>query len=70
MSTTEAAPVEESADEPHFTVREVAEKLKLSRKYIYRAIDTGELECHRYGRAIRLTRSQVRAFIVKHRKKQ
>lgn len=69
MSNTEAAPLEESADDPHFTAKEVAQKLKLSRKYIYRAIDKGELECQRYGRAIRVTRSQARAFIAKHHKK-
>lgn len=45
------------------TVGEVAEKLGLCTRTIYREIAKGNLRCLRFGRALRITDSQLAEFL-------
>jgi excisionase family DNA binding protein len=58
----------EGGDEPLLTIKEAAQKLRLSPKFVYRAIDAGELACHRFGRAIRISRADLVRFMGQHRR--
>ena len=46
-----------------FTVKEVAKRLQVSIGFIYKSIASGELECHRFGKAIRVTQAQLDDFL-------
>ena len=46
-----------------YTVRELAELLKVTEKTIYRMVGRGELPCHRIGRIKRFSRDDVEAFL-------
>jgi excisionase family DNA binding protein len=67
MTTKKVRRMDESGTEPLLTIKETAEALRLSRKFIYRAIEAGELGCHRFGRAIRVSRSDLTRFAQQHR---
>lgn len=41
------------------TVREVADELRISSGVVYRMINDGSLQCHRFGTAIRISRQQL-----------
>ncbi len=45
------------------TVREVALKLNISVGAVYKAINAGELECHRFGKTIRISVDQFECFL-------
>lgn len=45
------------------TVKETAETLRLSQAAIYRYIASGQLECHRFGNAIRIAEGQLADFL-------
>ena len=49
------------------TVAEVAEYLALSEKTVYRTIKTGELAVMRRGRTLRITPSDLKAYVDAHR---
>ena len=49
------------------TVQQIAESLNLSAAAIYRYIASGELECHRFGNAIRVSESQLAEFLERRR---
>jgi excisionase family DNA binding protein len=49
------------------TVMEVATRLKLSRRAVYRAVELGDLEHHRFGASIRVSESQLEAFLDRSR---
>jgi excisionase family DNA binding protein len=67
-TTKKPNPPNESINEPLLTIKEAAEKLRLSPKFIYRAIEADELGCHRFGRVIRVSRSDLARFTQQHRK--
>ena len=46
-----------------YTVKELAELLKVTEKTIYRMVDRGQLPCHRIGRIKRFSRDDVEAFL-------
>ena len=46
-----------------YTPLEVAEYLGLSRKTIYRYLETGDLKAKKIGREYRITQSQLQEFI-------
>lgn len=46
-----------------YTVGEVAEKLGICARTIYREIAKGNLRCLRFGRAVRITDSQLAEFL-------
>ena len=48
--------------ETFLTVKEAAQRRKLSEKTIYRAIESGDLSAHRFGRAIRLSESNLARY--------
>ncbi len=47
------------------TAKEVATKLKVHLKSVYRWVENGKLECSRAGGAIRFTEEQVKDFLAK-----
>lgn len=49
------------------TVKQVAESLNLSTAVIYRYVAVGELECHRFGNAIRVSEAQLEEFLERKR---
>ena len=50
-----------------YTVAEVADLLKVSIKTLRRWIDADELVAHRFGRQLRITESDLAAFIRQRR---
>lgn len=46
-----------------YTVKEVAERLKLSDRTIRRYIREGKLECVRFARSVRITSGQLDKFL-------
>ena len=53
------------------TVKMVSQRLKLSLAKCYRLIATGELECYRFGRSVRVSEEQLANYLeqVKSEKK-
>jgi excisionase family DNA binding protein len=49
-----------------FTVAEVAERLGVSTRTVRRWIEDLELVAHRFGRAVRKTESDLKAFLAMH----
>lgn len=49
------------------TIKQVAEHLSLSIGAVYKAINRGELEHHRFGSSIRVTDEQLEDFIQETR---
>ncbi len=45
------------------TVKEVATKLKISLGAVYKAISAGDLECHRFGKSIRISQQQLDEYM-------
>jgi excisionase family DNA binding protein len=57
-----------NSDKPRFlTVRAVAEILNLSQRSVRRLIDDQKLPIHRFGHAVRIAETDLRAFIAIHR---
>jgi excisionase family DNA binding protein len=50
-----------------FTIAEVAECLGVCPRTVRRRIKSGELVAHRFGRALRIAESDLKAFIARHR---
>lgn len=50
------------------TVKQAASLLNLSSKTIYRAIESGDLSHHTFGRAIRISRDDLQTFANKNKK--
>ena len=50
-----------------FTVAEVAERLGVSTRTTRRWIEDFELVAHRFGRAVRIAESDLKAFLTTHR---
>jgi excisionase family DNA binding protein len=49
-----------------FTIEDVAERLKVSVKTVRRMIARGELDICRFGRLIRVSETDLAAFIEQH----
>ena len=49
------------------TVEEVADKLRLTKQYVYELTRTGQLPCVRKGKYVRVCLSDLLAWIDKHR---
>jgi excisionase family DNA binding protein len=54
-------------DERYLTLPEVAERLKVSRRTIYRWIKSGDLDAYQFGREYRITESALKDFLEAHR---
>lgn len=50
-----------------FTIEEVAEFLSLSTRSVWRLIEHHQLSAHRFGRAVRIAETDLRAYIATHR---
>ena len=50
-----------------FTVADVAEIVEVATRTVRRWIKRGELPVHRFGTAVRIAESDLRAFIARHR---
>ena len=46
-----------------YTPEEVAEKLKASRRTVYRWIEKGDLKAFKAGKLVRITRKDLEAFL-------
>ena len=57
-------------DEILFTPEEIAQKLKLSKYTIYEMIKRGEISAHRIGRSLRVTESQLEAYLMQSRRSE
>jgi excisionase family DNA binding protein len=53
-------------DERYLTLPEVAERLKVSRRTIYRWIKSGDLNAYQFGREYRITESALKDFLEAH----
>ena len=54
-------------DERYLTLPEVAETLKVSRRTVYRWINSGDLDAYQFGREYRITESALKDFLEAHR---
>jgi excisionase family DNA binding protein len=54
-------------DERFFTIREVAERLDVATRTVRRWIKSGDLVAHRFGGAVRIAESDLKAFLARHR---
>jgi excisionase family DNA binding protein len=50
------------------TVREAAAELRLDVSTVYRLVERGELACVRFGRAVRIERSELQRFAAAGRR--
>ncbi len=50
-----------------WTIRGVAEHLEVSERTVLRWIDSGDLVAHRFGRSVRISDHDLRAFLAQHR---
>lgn len=48
-----------------YTIKEVAEKLKVKPQQIYKIIKSEELNCFKVGKAIRVSKQELDAYINK-----
>jgi excisionase family DNA binding protein len=53
-------------DERYATLPEVAERLKVSRRTVYRWIKNGDLNAYQFGREYRITESALKEFLGAH----
>jgi excisionase family DNA binding protein len=56
-----------AVDEEMYTPQEVADYLKVDVRTVYRWLKNGEMEAIRFRREYRITESQLRDFIERHR---
>lgn len=45
------------------TAKQVAEKLQISLSQIYKLVSSGELQCYRIGKAIRISEEQLAGYL-------
>jgi len=50
-------------DERYLTLPEVAERLKMSRRTVYRWIKDGDLNAYKFANEYRITESDLKAFL-------
>jgi len=50
-----------------YTIREVADALRVSQKSIRRKIESGEMKAHKLGRLWRISEQDLRAYLALHR---
>ena len=54
-------------DERYVTLPEVAERLKVSRRTVYRWVKAGNLSAYKFANEYRITESDLKAFLEAHR---
>jgi hypothetical protein len=54
--------------QPLFTIEQIEDASGLSGSSVRRAIRSGDLPCHRFGRAIRVGQDDYLAWLVRHRR--
>jgi excisionase family DNA binding protein len=57
-------------DERYLTLPEVAERLKVSRRTVYRWIKDGDLNAYKFANEYRITESDLKAFLERRRTRQ
>ena len=50
-----------------WTIRSVAEHLDVPERTVHRWIDSGDIVAHRFGRSVRISDNDLRAFLAQHR---
>jgi excisionase family DNA binding protein len=56
-----------AVEEAYYTPKEVAQRLKVSRKSIYRWLESGDLRAVKFGRDYRIMESDLEDFIRERR---
>ena len=51
-----------------FTIPEVAERLNVCERTVRRWIESGALRAHRFGRLVRISQTDLAAFLAAHRR--
>jgi excisionase family DNA binding protein len=51
-----------------YTISEVADALGLSIKTVRRRVESGEIRTHRFGRSLRISDDDFRAYVASQRK--
>ena len=46
------------------SVKEIANELHISIGAVYRLVTTGEIQCHRFGKTIRISQQQLDEFLA------
>lgn len=54
-------------DEPYFSVKEIADKYKVSTASVYRAANSGELDGVKVGKHLRIGATALQAWVKKWR---
>ncbi len=54
-------------EEKFFTLAEVADRLKVNYRTVYRWVRSGDLSAIQFGREYRVTEADLQAFIEEHR---
>lgn len=54
----------------YYSPADVAEYLGVSRSYVYKLIDERELDAHKFGKALRVSRDEILDFENRSRKVQ
>lgn len=56
-----------SGHEPLWTVAEVAEHMRMSRQWVYKAAELGTLPCVRFGASLRFDPVDVRRYVERQK---
>jgi excisionase family DNA binding protein len=59
--------VAQAGDIRYFTIAEIAVRLRVSTRTVRRWIENGDLTAHRFGAAVRIAETDLRAFLAIHR---
>jgi acetyl-CoA synthetase len=59
----------QAVEEAYYTLQEIADRLKVSYRTVYRWVRSGRLAAYKFGQDWRVSESDLRAFIESHRVK-
>lgn len=60
-------PAPATRPQPLLSVRDIADRLKLSQRTVRRWIERGDLPAHRFGSAVRVSEDDLALYLFKHR---
>jgi excisionase family DNA binding protein len=67
MTTPDHARASNKATPKFFTIGEIAQHLYVSPRTVHRWIANRQLATHRFGRSVRVSESDLKAFLAVHR---
>jgi len=54
-------------EETYYTIQEIADRLKVNYRTVYRWVRAGKLPAYKFGQDWRITESDLKEFIEEHR---